>query len=298
MRPHKIATWLAAVALGATACATSATTNDAQTFEQTSAQDTTPDTVANPGGINVTGSTTAPTDTVTTEAPPSAFDPETPPAEPPPFEEVTITTKDEEPIDLYAKYWAGGSTAVLYTHHFQNSATGPQNSDTIGPWPWLMATEGYTVLAPDFRGHGQSEGTNNVNASKADIKAAYEFLKAEGYERIISFAVWGSGPVVVNMAAEDEAIDFDGIALLFPSLARNGNDLITDLPNVDEPLWIVHIDVGSTGGIPTRLEPHVANLYEAFLFPRVPSGLQFIDVYGPEYGGRQLAFLAHVEQNG
>ena len=131
----------------------------------------------------MTGSTAAPTETVTSEAPPSVFDLVTPPAEPPPFEEVTITTNDEEPIDVYAKYWAGDSTAVLYTHHFQ-------------------------------------------------------------------------------------------------------------------PVWIVHIDVGSTGGIPTRLEPHVANLYETFLFPRVPSGLQFIDVYGPEYGGRQLAFIDYVEQNG
>jgi hypothetical protein len=70
----------------------------------------------------------------------------------------------------------------------------------------------------------------------------------------------------------------------------------TTVAALDEPVWIVHIDVGSTGGIPTRLKPHVSNLYEAFLFPRVPSGLQFIDVYGAEYSGRQRAFFNHIEQ--
>jgi hypothetical protein len=87
------------------------------------------------------------------------------------------------------------------------------------------------------------------------------------------------------------------MALLFTPLARNGNDLVTDLPNVDVPVWIVQSDFGSTGGIPHRLTPYTPDLWEGFVFPSVPSGLTFIDVYGEEFAGRMIAFVEHVEGN-
>jgi len=291
MHRFRAAPWLAAVALVATACATSTTLN---TLPPEGA-DTTSATVANPGGINVTGSTPSIQDSTTTSLAGGTFTPHPVAVEEPESEELTITTDDG--LDLYAKIYRGGPTAVLYTHHFQTTRSGPQSSDTTAPMSWTLADAGYTVLTGDFRGHGQNEGDDNVNDSKADIRAFYEYLVGEGYETIVSFAVWGSGPVVVNVDANDDGIDFDGIALLFPSLARNGNDLITDLPGIDVPVWIVHLDVGSSGGIPTRLRPHVPDLYDAFAYPSFGSGLTFLDVYGEEHAGRMIAFLAHIEAN-
>lgn len=284
-----VAPWLLAVALVATACATS-TSQDTLPAE---GADTTSATVANPGGINITGSTPPSDDTSTTEAPPPDFTPFPVSVEEPEFEEVTVTTEDG--LDLYGKIYRGSSTAILYTHHFETTGSGPQSGATLAPLSWTMADAGFTVFTGDFRGHGNSPSDRNPNESKADIKAFYDYLVSEGYDTIVSFAVWGSGAVIVNVDANDDDLNFDGIALLFPSLARNGNDLITDLPGIANPVWIVHIDVGSTGGIPKRLSPHVPDLYDAFVYPRPPSGVTFLDTYGTEHAGRMIGFVEAIE---
>ena len=284
----KGAPWLMAVALVATACATSTSVN---TLPAEGA-DTTSATVANPGGINVTGSTPSVGDTTSTTTVTTDYTPYPLSDEEPEFEEVTVTTEDG--LDLYAKIHRGGPTAVLYTHHFETTRSGPWSGDSLSPFSWTLADAGYTVFLGDFRGHGRSPSVRNPNESKADIRAFYQYLVDEGYETIVAFAVWGSGPVIVNVDANDDAIDFDGIALLFPSLARNGNDLITDLPGVDAPVWIVQNDIGSWGGIPKRLSPHVPDLYEALVYPNTPSGVTFVDVYGTEHAGRMIAFLEHI----
>jgi hypothetical protein len=289
MLSFKVAAWLMAVALVATACATST----GVTSPPAEGADTTSATVANPGGINVTGSNTAPGDTTTTTVTPTGYTPIQLSTEEPAFDEVTVTTEDG--LELHAKIYRGGQTAVLYTHHFETSGSGPQSGEVLAPFSWTLADAGYTVFLGDFRGHGESPGDRDPNDSKADIEAFYNYLVAEGYETIVAFSSWGSGAVVTNVDSLDDELELDGLALLFPSLARNGNDLITDLPGIASPVWVVHIDVGSTGGIPKRLSPHIPNLYEAFVYPRTPSGVTFTDVYGPEHVGRMVAFLEYIE---
>lgn len=221
----------------------------------------------------------------------------TPATEEPPFEAVTITTEDG--VDLFGRLWRGGDTAVLYTHEYDASAAGsfgqrpPQSSEVLAPWTWTLAREGVTVLALDTRGHGQSGGSYNVKESQLDFAAAYQFLVDEGYEDVVAFAAAGSAPVMADLSG-DGVIDLAGLAMLFTPLGETGFDAGTALANVDEPVWLVGIDAGSFGGVTKRLEPKVQNLYDRFIFPRVPSGLQFIDVYGEEYAGRQLDFIDFV----
>lgn len=218
--------------------------------------------------------------------------------EEPPFEPVTITTEDD--VDLFARLWRRGDTAVLYTHEYDASAAGsagqrpPQSSEVLAPWTWTLAREGYTVLALDTRGHGQSEGSYSVKRSQIDFAAAFEYLRSEGYETVVAFASGGSAPVMADLSA-DGVVDLAGIAMLFTPLGENGFVTATALAGVDEPVWLVGIDAGSFGGVTKRLEPSVQNLYDRFIFPRVPSGLQFIDVYGEEYAGRQLEFLEAID---
>ncbi|MGI9666472.1 MAG: hypothetical protein ACR2N2_05130 [Acidimicrobiia bacterium] len=219
-------------------------------------------------------------------------------AEPPPFETVTIATPDGE--ELYGEFWAGGDTAVLYTHEYDAAQAGsggqrpPQSSATVSGNTWMAANAGHTVLAIDFRGHGQSSGDYSVKGSQIDIKAAYDFLIEQGYTTVVSMAVGGSAPVVADLSAADPAVDFAGLGMLFTPLAETGFDAGQALAGVDEPVWLVGIDIGSFGGVTKRLEPKVQNLYDRIVFPAVPSGLQFNDVYGDEWRGRQLAFIETV----
>ncbi len=285
--------FLVAVALAsivASACSTTVGVGWTATTDPTS------DTIARPSGAAATGATRLGGQTTTTEAQEISFTPTPLIFDSPDFELVTITTSDG--VALNAEYYKRGPTAVLFTHDIATRTTEEPIDRTFSqPWTSTLADAGYTVLAPDFRGHGQSEGeVIHVNDTKLDLAALYQFLADEGYQTIASFNMFGSAPVALNAQVTDDSIDFDAMALLFTPLARLGNDLVTDLPNVDVPTWIVQYDEGSTGGIPKRLAPHTPNLWDAFVFPKIPSNLHFIDIHGEELAGRMIAFLKHVEQ--
>ncbi len=217
------------------------------------------------------------------------------PAEPPPWETIALTTADG--VELHGKYWAGGPTAVIFSHEYdaaQAGSTGqrpPQSSDTLLTWIAVIAAEGHTVLSIDWRGHGQSGGEYNVKESQIDLKTAYAFLESQGYGRIIMLALGGSGPVATDLAAKDPAVSFDGLGLLWSPPQETGFDATRALSEIEASVWIVGIDTPRQARWPKLLERNVENLYETFIFPRVPTGLQFIDVYGEEFAGRLLDFV-------
>jgi hypothetical protein len=99
---------------------------------------------------------------------------------------------------------------------------------------------------------------------------------------------------MADLSATDPEFELAGLGMLFTPLAETGFDAGQALAEMDEPVWLVGIDVGSFGGVTKRLEPKVVNLYDRTIFPAVPSGLQFFDIYGEEYLGRQLEFVETV----
>ena len=216
--------------------------------------------------------------------------------EPPPFDEVTITTEDG--IDLYAKYWEGTSeVAVLFGHDFDNPTPGAlgqraaQSSESVILFSGLMADQGWTVLSPDFRGHGQSAGEYNVRESQIDLKAAYEWLAAAGYESIIMMGWVGSGTAATVLDAADADVNFSGMAMIFSPLQDTGLDAQRTIGDLDIPTYFIGIDTGPSARAAKFLERAALNPLGITIFEGVPSGLQFIDVYGPEMAGRLLQFL-------
>jgi pimeloyl-ACP methyl ester carboxylesterase len=82
------------------------------------------------------------------------------PAAPPAPEEILLETKDG--VRLKATVFPGGrgkdTVPVIALHDFNGS-----RQDMFPLAQYLQATHGYTVIAPDLRGHGESTTTINPN---------------------------------------------------------------------------------------------------------------------------------------
>lgn len=296
MRRLVIAFLAGAALFGSSCSALEVSTGATTTAPAADSGAVTEETAAAPEGEETTTTTEAPdADTTTT----TMFNRLVPiPDEPPPFEEVTITTEDG--VDIYAKYWAGGPTAVIFTHEYDAAQVGSggqrpqQSSDTVLTWTSVLAANGHTVLSPDWRGHGQSDGEYNVKESQLDVKAAYEYLVGEGHQHIVMLAMAGSGPVVTDLIGSDPAIQAAGLGLLWSPPQETGFDATRSLPDVETPVWIIGYDSPRLARWPKLLEAKVVNHYGTYVFSQIPTGLQFIDVYGEEFAGRLLDFVESV----
>ena len=217
--------------------------------------------------------------------------------EPPPFDEVTIATEDG--LELYAKYWLGGPVAVLAGHDFHtpsDAADGvdPQSSDSIIWWSGVLADAGYTVLSPDYRGHGQSPEDPSIKNSPVDLKAAYDFLVAEGFQTIVMAGMVGSGTAGVVLDAENPDVEFAGIAMIWSAPQEIGLDAQRVLYGIDAPIYLVSFENPRLERWSKLMAAEIDNLYDLVTFVPAPDGVPWVDVYGEEFVGRLLDFLDHV----
>lgn len=219
-------------------------------------------------------------------------------AEPPQWEDVTFITEDD--VGLYGRFWPGGSTALLVGHDYSVTTAGAfgqrpdQSSESLLPFTGTFAAEGYTVLSPDFRGHGQSGGDFEPQAGVVDLAAAYAFLDEQGYETIVMVGWVGSGTTAVALDAAEEDIAFDGIVMLFSPPQDHGIDANAVLADLEAPTFFIGSNAGTSASWARRMSNKATNSVGAFVFERVPTGLQFIDVFGSEFTGRILDFADSV----
>jgi pimeloyl-ACP methyl ester carboxylesterase len=90
------------------------------------------------------------------------------------FVEMPLVTSDG--IQLQAWYKPPENGAVIILLHGANS-----NRDSIRSYAQMLSQNGFGVLAPDLRGHGESRGGGNSFGwnSARDIGAAVAFLKTQ-----------------------------------------------------------------------------------------------------------------------
>jgi sulfatase modifying factor 1 len=116
----------------------------------------------------------------------------TSPSTPPAQEQIRFTTSDGVELAAWLYRPTDSSekpVAVVLAHELDASH-----------WSWnsfaqQLAGSGYTALAFDFRGHGESEGYEDLSRVGVDTTAAIQVLQSSGYERVacVGASMGGSG---------------------------------------------------------------------------------------------------------
>ena len=217
--------------------------------------------------------------------------------EPPPFEEVTLTTEDG--LELYAKFWPGGPVAVLAGHDFHTASDAadgndPRSAESELWWTGVLADAGYTVLSPDYRGHGQSPESPSLKNSPVDLKAAYQFLEDAGYETVVMAGMVGSGTAAVVLDAGDPEVEFAGIAMIWSAPQEIGLDAQRVLYGIDAPIYLVSFQNPRLERWAKLMSDEIENLYDLVIYSPPPNGTSFMDVYGEEFVGRLLDFVDYA----
>ncbi len=114
------------------------------------------------------------------------------------FDEVTLTTDDG--VVLQAWYAPPENGAAIILLHGAGSSR-----ESVRSYAALLASHGYGVLAPDLRGHGESEGPTNRFGwqGNRDVGAAVAFLEAqEDVEEIGGVGLSLGGEVLLGAASD------------------------------------------------------------------------------------------------
>lgn len=127
----------------------------------------------------------------------------TPVLTPLPSGPVTFTTSDG--IKLGGNIVGNGSTAVILAH------MRPVDQTSWKEFAGELAGRGFTALTFDFRGYGESEGQRDYGALDKDISAAADFLRTNGYSKIVCIGASMGGTACAKAA---RGAKLDGLGVL------------------------------------------------------------------------------------
>jgi pimeloyl-ACP methyl ester carboxylesterase len=108
---------------------------------------------------------------------------------------ATVDVRTTDGLRLSAEHWdtGGREIACVVAHGFTGSS---RNPDVRRICRGLVA-QGLSVLAPDFRGHGRSQGRGTAGVDEIrDVAAAVAWLRSEGY-RFVAILGWSMGGTAV-----------------------------------------------------------------------------------------------------
>lgn len=118
-----------------------------------------------------------------------------------PVQKISLVTTDSLHLAAFYARGNGARGCVIFLHGFS------ANKSYLLKEAAQFAGMGYSVLLPDLRGHGESEGDRHSFgvAETADLQAAWDFARARGEQRIL---IYGSsmGAVLALKATAAKAV--------------------------------------------------------------------------------------------
>jgi alpha/beta superfamily hydrolase len=173
----------------------------------------------------------------------------------------SVTFETEDGAEIHADFYRGGDRGVILAHgaRYTRASWEPQAKE--------LRARGFTVLAPDFRGFGKSQGPGKEDPLSAplyqDLLAAARYLRAQGV-RSVSIV----GASLGGMAAGDALLrmkpgEIDRVVFLGSRATLSGGDL-SKMPG--RKLFIVARD--DVQGTSTLRLAGIREDYEAVPEPR------------------------------
>ena len=203
-------------------------------------------------------------------------------------EVVSITTEDD--IELEGRlFLSEGNTAVVFAH----MAGGDNDQQNWIPFAKQIARKGFTALTFNFRCYGESgcggSGSGSVLLSR-DVGAAIDFLRKQGFERIICIGASMGGRGCVTVAFDKE---LDGIIIVAGTGSSDPDrQNLNDFVNPEMPKLFI---VSENDHIPDRTNAMIL-LYDGAPEPKTfktfPGKAHGTELFSTKYGVelRELIF--------
>ena len=220
----------------------------------------------------------------------------TPADSPYPNPSKTVTFSTSDGINLAGTLFGDGDIAVILAHQ------GTPGADQVSwqSFANLLSEHGYTALAFDFRGVGQSEGRLQYSHLAMDVSAAAQFLEGRNYQKILCAGASMGGTACIR-AAQDHT--FDGLAILASTMtAGSGANSLRltpeDLVGLTQPKLFISAEkdfslvVNDTKHM-YELSPDPKNL---LFLPGVQHGTNLFGTdSGEELNAAMLRFIENID---
>ncbi len=145
-----------------------------------------------------------------------------------------ISFATEDGGQIFATEYGNGKMGVVLAHG------AAFNMESWKPLASKMATDGYNVLAIDFRGYGKSKAGSNKNGLYEDILGAIQYLNNQGVRTVsvLGASMGGGASAEAAVMSKQKIIDrlilLSPVPIKRPSLMKYNKVLF--LASKDEPM--------------------------------------------------------------
>ncbi len=198
-----------------------------------------------------------------------------------PGRELSITNIDDQALE--ARAWGTGSRYVVLAH------MRPADMTSWFDFARLLADEGFTAIAFNFRGYGESEGEAGEFSVAADVRAVVEAAVAEGASEVfvIGASMGGTGAVAVSASN-----DIAGTVTLSAPAEFEKVDAASKAQFVTTPILLIAADEdGTAADDALAIASEAMGETELVVLAGAQHGTNMFAEHGDEITAKILEFL-------
>ncbi len=171
--------------------------------------------------------------------------PDIPVTEPIPGSKLAVFEAEDETVLVGRVFAQGERSGVVLLH------SSDQDMRAWFVYAQQLMADGYSVLAFDFRGYGQSEGEPDPRSYPQDVEAAVQYLTVTGSERVLLVGTEVGGTAAVAHAA---AAEFAGVVAVGAGPSYANLDATEQARSLRIPALVVDVGAGGEQSLADLIE--------------------------------------------